>query len=230
MWKYIQDIDFLLLQFFNGSHSIFIDGVAVTFTSGLTWIPMYIALLYVVIKQHETMEQILFIVAFGIGCVLVASILCNGIVKPGVARLRPCSDPLLMNSIQLVGGMTDRSFSFFSAHAANTSSIAMFFSCVIRRKGIIVWLIVWSLLNCWTRLYLGMHFPSDIVVGLLVGTSIGFGMYKMCSRVVLSVTPKSAPNSAISMTHRFPREFSDIVIVTSLLTCMYVVTNALFFQ
>lgn len=82
-----------LLLALNGSDSQFMDGLMMALTSGMTWIPLYIALLYLVIKNSETMGQIALIVACAALCVLFADGLADGIVKPGVARFRPVQRP-----------------------------------------------------------------------------------------------------------------------------------------
>ena len=171
------DIDREILAFFNGSASLFVDNLAVVLTSGLTWIPLYISLLYIVIKNNETMKQIMLV----IGCVFLCIVLSDGvadfIVKPLVGRLRPSNDPLVMCTVDVVNGMRSAQYSFFSAHASNTFCIAMFFSLLVRKKSFVVSMVTWSLVNCWTRMYLGLHYPSDIIVGLLWGGIVGSVVY-----------------------------------------------------
>ena len=165
----LTDIDRSILAFFNGSDSLFVDNLAVILTSGLTWIPLYLSLLYVVIKNNETMKQIMLV----IGCVILSIVLSDGvadfIVKPMVERLRPSNDPLIKYTVNVVEGIRGNSYSFFSAHASNTFCIAMFFSLLVRNKVFVVTMVSWSLINCWTRMYLGLHYPSDILVGLIWG-------------------------------------------------------------
>ena len=96
---------------------------------------------------------------------------------------------LVKYSIQAVGNLRGSGYSFFSAHAANTMSIAMFFSLLMRGKRLAIALFSWSLLNCWTRLYLGMHYPSDILCGLLVGAVIGFVCYIGYLKLYYKVSP-----------------------------------------
>lgn len=104
-------------------------------------------------------------------------------------RWRPNNDPILKYSIQVVSNLRGSGYSFFSAHAANTMSIAMFFSLLMRGKRLAIALFSWSLLNCWTRLYLGMHYPSDILCGLLVGAAIGVVGYVGYLKLYYKVSP-----------------------------------------
>ena len=160
------ELDRQLLFLFNGSDSLFLDGLMTTMTSGLTWVPLYIGWLYLVIKNNETFLQVALTVCAALLCVFLADIVAEGIAKPYFERLRPCNDPLIKYSINVVYGVGATDYSFFSGHASNTFSLAIFFSLLVRSKVFNSFMIIWSLLNCYTRLYLGMHYPSDILVGL----------------------------------------------------------------
>ena len=171
--------DLEVLHFFNGSDNLFIDQLALVLTSGLTWIPLYLTLFYIIVRNNETMAQIGLAVMGALVCVALSEGITDGVVKPLVERWRPNNDPILKYSIQVVGNLRGSGYSFFSAHAANTMSIAMFF----------IALFSWALLNCWTRLYLGMHYPSDILCGLLVGAVIGVVGYIGYLKLYYKVSP-----------------------------------------
>lgn len=178
----IYDIDYRLLEFFNGSDSGFIDMMMVTLTSGLLWIPLYISLLYVIIRNNDTMSQIMLVIGCALLCVVTTAGVCEFVVKPLVERLRPCNDPAVKLGLDIVTGMCPKGYSFFSSHAANTFGVAVFFSCLIRSRMLSTALVLWSLVNCWTRLYLGVHYPSDIFCGLVFGGLTGFMVYLLYRR------------------------------------------------
>lgn len=123
------------------------------------------------------MEQILVVVGCAVGGVLLASLFANIVCKPIFERMRPCNDFSYFHILTPLPGVGDKSFSFFSAHAANTSMLATYFGLLIRRKIVWIALVFWSLANCYTRLYLCLHFPTDIIAGLFVGSTIGIMMY-----------------------------------------------------
>ncbi|MDE6150778.1 MAG: phosphatase PAP2 family protein [Prevotella sp.] len=161
----------------SGEHSLFFDELTLTLTSGLTWIPLYLTLFFVVVKNNETMMQILLaVLATGV-CILLADGMADGIIKPMAMRLRPLNDPDVRPLLDIVPGVANKNYSFFSAHASNTMSLCVFFSLLMRNWRLTVGMVVWSLVNCWTRIYLGMHYPSDIAVGLLWGVTVGSGVY-----------------------------------------------------
>ena len=169
--------DRLVLGVINGHHTMFLDTLMVVLTSGPTWVPLYIALLYLVIKNNENVAQILLVITCVIFCMFTTEFVTEGIVKPMVARPRPGSDPEWMNMVHAVFDRRSTDYSFFSAHASNTFGIAVFFSLLVRNKCFTWFMIAWALVNCYTRLYLAMHYPSDILVGILYGTVVGAVAY-----------------------------------------------------
>ena len=171
------DLDTKLLYLVNGSHSAFVDGVMMMLTNGFTWLPLYIALFILVIKNNESMAQIGLIIASALLCVLFSGVLSDLLVKPMTMRLRPLNDPALTSIITTVEELENSSYSFFSSHAANTFSLAIFFSLLIGNRWFTMVIVAWSLINCWTRIYLYMHFPSDVLVGLLWGGTVGAIVY-----------------------------------------------------
>lgn len=186
----IIDIDRRVLSVFNDHHSAFLDTLMVTLTSGATWIPLYIALLYLVVKNNETMAQIGMIVLSCALCLFITEFVTEGLVKPAVARPRPGNDPEWMYMVHVVNDRRGLDYSFFSAHASNTSGIAVFF-CLLVRDKVLTWLMLtWSLVNCYTRLYLAMHYPSDIIVGLTFGAFTGTLVYVIYRMVYKQISPQ----------------------------------------
>ena len=174
---WLLELDRQVLAFFNGSDSLFLDAVAMTFTSGLTWIPLYLALFYILIKNNENMTQIFLIVMSCLVCLFFTYGLADFIAKPYVARWRPTNDPIIKYTIDVVNNYRETPYGFFSAHAANTFSIALFFVLLVRSRLLTTVLIAWSLLNCWTRMYLGVHYLGDVTVGFFIGNTIGCVSY-----------------------------------------------------
>ena len=220
--------DLGVLQFFNSSSSLFYDNFAQVLTNGLTWIPLYLALIYLVIKNNETMTQI----SLAIGCVLLCVALSGGvddlIVKPLVGRLRPTYDPLVKYSIDIVDGLHGGGqYSFFSAHAANTFTIAMFFALMVRSRLLSAGLFAWSLVNCWTRLYLGVHYPSDILVGLLWGGVVATLVYLVYYRTYRRISPALNYVSTRYTSTGYSRSDIDMVMTILMFTFLYTVLKTI---
>lgn len=177
------DFDRWLLLAVNGSDSLFFDALADALTTAATWIPLYVALFYMVMKNNASVRRITFIVACAGLCYLLAGAFDDGVVKPLVARWRPTHDPVIGWQVDVVDGYRGGNYGFFSAHASNTFSLAVFFSLLVRSRLLTVALVTWSLVNCWTRLYLGVHFPGDILVGILWGGVVGTAVWLFYRRV-----------------------------------------------
>ena len=224
-----ETLDRQLLEFVNGINSVFLDSVALTFTSGLTWIPLYVALLYLVIKNSENMAQFGLIVASVVLCMLLSDGVAEYLVKPYVGRLRPSADPAVKYLIDVVGNYRESTtFSFPSAHAANTAAVAVFFSLLVRNKSLSVMLLLWSVLNCWTRLYLGVHYPGDILIGFLWGIISAVVSYSVYRAIYFRLRPRLNYISSQYTSTGYNHEDIDIVLLTGVLLCLYVVMRAVF--
>ena len=179
----LESIDRELLLFVNGSDSLYLDRMARVLTKATTWIPLYISLFIVVLRNNDNIRKLLMIVGAAALCVLLAGTVDDVSVKPTVARWRPTHDPVIGSVVDVVDGYRGGKYGFFSAHASNTFSIAIFFCWLVRSRLLSTAMIIWSLTNCWTRLYLGVHFPGDILVGLtwgfIVGSSVYYLFYKL---------------------------------------------------
>lgn len=223
----IQNIDFQVLQWFNGSNNVILDQLALVLTSGFTWIPLYVVLFIVVMRNNETMMQIGLVVGAALLCILFADGFSDGIIKPLAERWRPSNDPLVKYSVQVVDNLRMKDYSFCSAHAANTMSIAVFFSLLVRSRMLTITMIVWSLVNCWTRLYLGVHYPLDIATGLLLGSVVGFLVYLLYHRMYRRISPEIKYISNQYTSTGYDHDDIDMIMTVLMLVLVYVVIRAL---
>lgn len=225
-WETLIQFDKQLLLAINGSDSLFVDGLAVALTTAATWIPLYLALFFLVLRNNENMRQILLIVGCAALCVVLAGTVDDTIVKPGVARLRPTHDLQIGMAVDVVNGYRGGSYGFFSAHAANTFSIAVFFSLLVRSGMLSFLLVLWSLVNCWTRMYLGVHFPGDILCGLLWGGLSGTAVYYLYYRVSGRMPARMNFISSQYTSTGYQLMDVDVVISVLFLTFIYTIIRA----
>jgi undecaprenyl-diphosphatase len=221
------ELDYRIFDALNGSGSLFLDGVMTTLTSGLTWIPLYISLLYLIIKNNETMAQIMLIVGCCFLCIFFADGITDFIVKPIVARWRPSNDPYIKYTVDVVNNVRGGNYGFFSAHAANTFSIALFFSFLVRNKVFNFCLLTWSLINCYTRIYLGLHYPSDILCGLLWGSVVAIIVYVIYHKIYAKISPKLNYISTQYTSTGYSLTDIDMVISILMFTYSYAIIRAL---
>ena len=216
----LSGIDKYILYWFNGSNSLFEDGLVSLLTSGMTWIPLYIALFYLVMKNNDTMGQIMLIVGSIILCIILTGGIDDIFIKPWIGRVRPCNDPDINAHLNLITGQVESGFSFFSAHAANTMSLAVFLCLLIKDSIFKIVMIGWSLLNGWSRLYLGVQLPSDVLFGFLYGAVIGIIIFSFYKRFYSEMSFQTTYISSQYTSSGYERKDIDVVLVVFLLTTL----------
>ncbi len=222
----LYDIDKACLLFFNGSGSFFVDKLATTLTQGYWWIPFYITLLLMVVKNSSKFIQIALVIGCVSLCVVLSAGITDGVVKPLVGRLRPISDWALKGCVKKIDGYSAEGYSFFSAHAANTMSITMFFSLMIKNKMLASCMFVWVIINCWTRLYLGVHYPSDILVGLIWGVVCGIVSYTIYHKLYIKIETKyTGCNSLCGVTQYKPLDINAAICILILSFIIAIIYN-----
>lgn len=183
----ILELDKELFLFLNSLHTDWLDPIMFWLTKTIVWLPLYLFLLYLTIKEFNKQT---WVVLIGIGItILLADQITSGLMKPFFERLRPSRDPSLDGLVHLVNGYKGGKYGFASGHAANTFGTATFFFLIFRSiHPWIKWIFVWAALMTYTRIYLGVHYPGDIVVGGLLGVTVGWIGFKVCSYVFRKLT------------------------------------------
>jgi undecaprenyl-diphosphatase len=149
-----------------------LDPVALQLTQTITWIPLYVLLLYLIYRIDP--KNTLWILGGVMLTILLADQVSSGLMKPYFERLRPCHDPRwegMMHVYGRCGGL----YGFVSSHAANTFGLATFLTLKLGKKQkAIAWLFLYALVVSYTRIYLGVHYPLDLFFGALVGVLAAF--------------------------------------------------------
>jgi undecaprenyl-diphosphatase len=167
--------DRALLLWINGLHTPFAD-VLMTFVSNkLVWIPLYALLLVVLIHKLGWKAAALAVVVT-VGVILLSDQLASGLLKPLIQRARPCHVSSLQQLLHLVDGKCGGKYGFASSHAANFFGLAMIITGLLGRDArmLCVSLFIVAGTVALSRIYLGVHYPSDVFAGMIIGISIGW--------------------------------------------------------
>jgi undecaprenyl-diphosphatase len=181
MWEFLQEWDRSLFVSLNGAHHPYWDYFAGIFTSKETWIIMYASILYVLCKNLEWRMVVLTAIAFAL-VIVAADQLCSSVLRPYLARPRPSHQPGIMEAVHLINGRRGGAFGFPSAHAANTAALTTFIILFFKRRRLFAFFLFWTLATCYTRIYAGVHYPGDLLAGLVTGTVCGgvvYGIYRL---------------------------------------------------
>jgi undecaprenyl-diphosphatase len=165
----LSTIDSQLLLAINGWHCQLSDVIMFLFSDKILWIPLYI-MLFVVISRNKSRRNVILWMIAVVVCIVMTDQVTSGLLKPLVCRMRPSNpDNPLSVYIHTVFGYHGGSNGFPSSHAANSAGLTFFWFYTTRKK-VIGWLLCgWMLIVCYSRMYLGVHYPSDILVGLIIG-------------------------------------------------------------
>ncbi len=138
------------------------------------WAPLYAVLLFMMWKVYRKG----FLVALPLIALMVTITDQVSVVlfKDIFERLRPCHDPALEGLVRIVRNHCGGSYGFISSHASNTFGVAIFAGMIlkVRYKWVMPVLLLWATIICYSRVYLGVHFPGDVIVGALVGAITGY--------------------------------------------------------
>jgi undecaprenyl-diphosphatase len=176
MLEKIISLDKQLLVYLNGLGSATFDPFWLLITDLKNWIPFFIFLIYLVYKKLGT-KQTLIIILF-VTIILTLNNTITELFKSTFERLRPCNDPEIKEIIRRV--KPSSSFSFFSGHSSNTMAIFIFLYPILKNHyKYAVLLILWPFIFAYSRVYLGLHFPTDIICGYTCGIITGFVFFKL---------------------------------------------------
>lgn len=174
MIEFISQLDTDILLWLNGNHNQFWDDVMWFATGKFTWLPFYMILTFLLIWKYKK-DSILMILLIAL-LITISDQLASGIFKPLFERLRPSHNPYLVGKLHLVNNYRGGRFGFISSHAANVFSLAFYLTLVARDrlKWIPLVLIPWAIFVSVSRVYLGVHYPADIIVPAILSLPLAW--------------------------------------------------------
>ncbi len=171
----IQQLDTDLFLFLNSINSPFWDGIMWTISARLTWVPLYLIILWMFYRL--TGRRVILVLLFVIAAITLSDQLSVHAFKEVFLRLRPCHEPSLEGLVHIVRGKCGGQYGFVSSHAANSFNIAVFSLLLLRKRWFTIAILFWAAVVSYSRVYLGVHYPGDIIGGALLGAGIGFAIY-----------------------------------------------------
>lgn len=165
----ISHIDTQMLLAINRMHTPYWDSFMWLVTDKYMWIPLYISLIYVIFKNHSLKSFLWCAVAIGL-MILITDNLNSQWLRPAIGRLRPSNlDNPVSAMVHVVNNYRGGPYGFPSSHSSNTWGIVFFIAYLFRKYWLNSFLAVWAIMVCYSRSYLGVHYPGDLLVGMLLG-------------------------------------------------------------
>jgi undecaprenyl-diphosphatase len=176
MLEWLENIDRVIFLKVNGLHSAFLDAVIPALTFFPTWIPLFLVALYFLYRRYKSSVWIILVAA---GLMILCADQSANLLKKNVKRYRPTHNLQIGKQVHIVDNYKGGQYGFVSGHAANSFALAVFLILLFkdsnwRMKSLCI---LWALLVCYTRMYLGVHYPLDIIGGALIGTFWAFVFY-----------------------------------------------------
>lgn len=171
MTETILDLDKQIFLFLNNLHTSMLDDLMWLASDKLIWIPLYLFFLWLIYRQERKSFWLVLLVIL---MMIVVSDQSANLFKNSVMRLRPTNDPSLKGMVLTVNGYTGGKYGFYSGHASNSFVVAVFIVSLLRkgRKFLVPICFGFALLVSYSRIYLGVHYPGDVLAGAIAGSLI----------------------------------------------------------
>lgn len=179
-------IDEQLFLWLNALHCKSLDPVMWAISSKYLWIPLYVFILYLIIKRYRWQSVVIVI---SIALLIILSDQISGWLKDSLMRLRPTHNPKIQSVIHTLYNYRGGSYGFVSSHAANSFALATFSSLLFKGvyKNFHWWIFLWAVLVSYSRIYLGVHYPADLLGGAVLGGLLACFCYLLVIRLMRSI-------------------------------------------
>lgn len=180
----LKAMDTMVFLTVNSHHNAYFDSVMWLVSGKLIWVPMYVSLFFVLLKNYS--YKVVFAILLAIGVVILfTDSFTAQVIRPWVCRLRPSNlDNPMSSMVHIVDGYRGGAYGFPSNHASNTWGLAFFITFLFRRYKLTFFFFLWALLVCYSRMYLGVHYFGDLLIGgllALAGASTIFYVFRKVS-------------------------------------------------
>lgn len=172
MLDFLLQLDREIFLFLNGLNHPIMDPVMFWISDRFVWIPMYCFLLYLIIKNYGWKTPVILVLTV---LLVTLSDQISDYMKDNIHRLRPSNDPSFGDLVHIVRGHRGGAYGFVSSHAANTFALATFMIHMLKKHAsyIPIMMLLFAGLKSYSRIYLGVHYPGDVIGGAILGFLIG---------------------------------------------------------
>lgn len=188
MLDFLIDIDTRLFLALNELHLPFFDYFMKVFTGKVIWVPMYAMILFILYRRFGWRVATVYVV----GIVLIIALtdqLCASCIRPFVERLRPANpENPIHTDVHVVDGYRGGAYGFPSCHAANSFALATICTLLFAARRFTVFIFTWAVINSYSRLYLGVHYPGDLIFGAIVGSAIAVAVYYLANALAKRIS------------------------------------------
>jgi len=173
------EYDQQLYLYLNGLGTQFWDPFWLAYTDKVNWIPFYALLGYLLYKKLNSKMFVLTLVVIALLITFTDQV--TNLFKHGVERFRPCHEEGIAEYMRLVRSRCGGRYGYFSGHASNSMGLAIFVGLNLRQKYkyLIIFLIIWALIMGYSRIYVGAHYPLDVLSGAIFGGLSGLMFYRL---------------------------------------------------
>ncbi|MEL6593826.1 MAG: phosphatase PAP2 family protein [Bacteroidota bacterium] len=179
----LQAWDQQLFLWLNGLHHPVLDPVMALISEKWVWIPLYAFLLYLIYQRLGWKGTLWTLLAVAV-LITMSDQFASGFLKPTVERLRPCRTPELKDLVHLVDGHCGGKYGFASSHSANFFALATFMSAFLAKRSWTITLLTCAIITAYSRIYLGVHYPGDVIVGAMIGFGAGRLIWYLYQRFI----------------------------------------------
>lgn len=170
----IEQLDRSIFLALNSYHNDWLDVIMWHISGKLEWIPFYILLIYLVIKKFG--KQSVIILSAAVVLIVLCDQVSVALFKNTFQRYRPCHNLEIADMVQLVNNKCGGKFGFVSSHATNTFGLATFIGLLFNRKALFI-MFIWASIVSYSRVYLGVHYPLDVLGGAILGIVLAYSVY-----------------------------------------------------